>query len=173
MASAAVKARLKALRKKHGLGEFRKASNSKRQVVSMAKRRRSRRSASTSGRSNKRYRRSSSRSSGMGKFVPLSGKEMLLDFGIGAITAPLSAYLAPYQQQYLAPLLGEYSDEAALAIVGSLAHAFGGSVSPWLKDGGKELFRIAVISSGQTAGRQFLGSVTPSAGAAQEASVYM
>lgn len=89
---------------------------------------------------------------------------MLLDFGIGAAVGPLSDFLKPYQQQYLG-MFGAYSDEAALAIVGAAVHKFGpGGI---VKDAGRELFRVAVISAGQQAGANLLGtqSSTSSAGA--------
>ena len=136
-ASTATRARLKALRRKHGLGEFK---TTRRKVTTMAKKRAG-------------FKKHSRRSGGFGGWIPLSNQDMILDFGIGMAVGPLSGFLKPYQDQYLG-MFGQYSDEAALAIVGALAHKFG---SGMIKDGGKELFRVAVISAGQGAGSQLLG----------------
>lgn len=123
-------------------------------VYSMAKRRKVRRI----GVATTKKRRSYSHSSGsmVSGWIPLSGKEMMLDFGIGAATAPINNFLKPYQEQYLG-MFGTYSDEAALAIVGAVAHKYGSGL---IKDGGKELFRVAVISAGQQAGSQLIGSTS-------------
>lgn len=88
---------------------------------------------------------------------------MALDFAIGAVAGPLSAKLAPIQRQYLGPVFGPYSDEAALAIVGIAAHKFG---SGMIRDAGRELFRVAVISAGNQIGAStvagMLGTGAPS-----------
>lgn len=145
------------MRQRYGLGEFKNKGS---KVVSMARRRHMKKSRSTH-----RGRSSGGMLSG---WVPLSGREIMLDFGIGAVTAPLNAWLLPYQRQYLG-MFGPYSDEAALAIVGAVAHKFGSGL---IKDGGKELFRVAVISAGQQAGNSILPAVTTSAGASTDAYTY-
>lgn len=122
----------------------------------MARRRKSSKRAAVRGFARKKGYRRSGGSSGLGGFVPLTGREMMLDFGIGAAVGPLSQFLAPYQQQYLG-MFGSYSDEAALAIVGAVAHKYGDGI---VKDAGKELFRVAVISAGQQAGGQLMGTMT-------------
>lgn len=138
-------ARLKAMRRKHGLGEFKKTRRQTTRVTrTMAKRKKS---------SSSHRRRSSGFGSKMSSWIPLSNRELMLDFGIGAAVGPISQFLAPYQAQYLGAF-GQYSDEAALAIVGAVAHKMGSGL---IKDGGKELFRVAVISAGQSAGSQLLG----------------
>ena len=87
----------------------------------------------------------------MSGFIPLSGEEMTIDFVAGSITAPLSERLKPLQDKYLGQF-GQYSDEAALAIAGSIAHKYGGQLHPAVKKVGKEVFRVAVIGAGGQAG---------------------
>lgn len=131
--------------------------------VSIMARRRKSRSRTRVGAPRRALRRSSRRGSFTAGWLPLQPREMLLDFGIGAAVGPLSDFLKPYQQQYLG-MFGAYSDEAALAIVGAVAHKFG--PSGIFKDAGRELFRVAVISAGQQAGANLLGTQsTSSAGA--------
>jgi len=102
----------------------------------------------------KARRKSTRRTSG---WLPLTTKEIILDGAIGAVVGPISTTLRPYQQQYLG-MFGEYSDEAALAIVGSVGHKFGSGL---VKDASKELFRVAVISAGTQLGNNlFAGSAS-------------
>lgn len=99
----------------------------------------------------KRARRAyrAGRSSG---WLPLSPRETLVAAGTG-FTAPIvMSYVRPYSDNWLG-FAGDYKDEAAMAIVGTLAHRF--APSGVLKDMGKEYFRLAAISAGGQLGSRF------------------
>lgn len=93
------------------------------------------------------------RKSGMGKlgsWFPLSTKEHIEDLAAGATSGLISDWVKPLQDKYLTGLFGEYSDEAALAIVGALGHKM---LPAGVKGYAKEIYRIGVISAGQGLGR--------------------
>lgn len=95
----------------------------------------------------------------MGGLLPLSTDELMIDFVAGAIIPTISQKIAPYQQQYLGTF-GKYSDEAALAIVGAVAHKYGGKIHPMLSKAGKEVFRVAVINAGAQMAGSFVAKAT-------------
>lgn len=100
-------------------------------------------------RSKARRAYSSGRKSG---WLPLSGRDTLVAVGTG-FTAPIvMSYVRPYSDQWLG-FAGDYKDEAAMAIVGTLASRF--APSGVLKDMGREYFRLAAISAGGQLGSRF------------------
>lgn len=90
---------------------------------------------------------------------------MLVDASVGAFNPMIQSAIAPYVDQWL-PLPDNFKDEARTAIVGSVLYKFG---SGFIKDYGKETFRLAVMSTGGELRNSFIGNVT--LGASQD--VYM
>ena len=94
----------------------------------------------------------------LGLSMPLTLKDASIDFIAGAISGPISDRTKGLQTKYLGSL-GRYTDEGAWAILGTVGYSFGGKLHPMVKQASKELFRVAVISSGQQSGTQIVNSV--------------
>lgn len=120
-------------------------------ITTMAKRKRSRRGGFKKARS-----RGGSRGM-MSGWIPLSGREMLVDFGVGLTVLQANKIVSPYLDGLL-EMTGDYRGEARTAIIGMVAYKFGSGL---IKEAGKEYFRFAVMSSGvQTAPRIFNDTIT-------------
>ena len=107
-----------------------------------------------------RYARRARRSSGgrrssMGGYLPLSMKETVLDFGVGALAPQVNGMVAGVVPSQLTSWAGAYEDEARLAMIGIVAHKFGSGI---IKDAGREAFRLAVFGAGQETGARFIGT---------------
>lgn len=90
-------------------------------------------------------------------WLPLSSREMLVDFGVGITVLQANKIVAPYLDGFL-EMTGEYRGEARTAIIGMVAYKFGSGL---IKEAGKEYFRFAVMSAGvQTAPKIFNDTVT-------------
>jgi len=103
----------------------------------------------------RRARRSSGGRSSLGGYLPLSMRETVLDFGVGALAPQVNGMVAGVLPSQLTSWAGAYEDEARLALIGIAAHKFGSGL---IKDAGRETFRLAVLSAGQETGARFIGT---------------
>lgn len=132
----------------------------------MARRKRSRSRRSFAARTRTVYRtvraktRRAYRGARKSGWLPLSGRETITAFGVGAVTPMVNSYVAPYTDGVLG-VFGDYKDEARTALIGVVAHKFGSGI---IKDAGREMFRYAVLSAGQQAGGEFTGKMTGGSG---------
>jgi len=107
----------------------------------------------TAGRARRGVRRASR--STFGGFMPLSVRDTVLDFGVGALAPRVNTMAAGVVPSALTSWAGSYEDEVRLAMIGVAAHKLGSGI---IKDAGRETFRYAVMSAGQQAGQQFIGT---------------
>jgi len=95
----------------------------------------------------RKARRSYSRGRSSG-WLPLSGREMMVSVGTGAVTPIANNLVAPYVDPYLG-FAGQYKDEVRTALIGVVAHKFGSGL---IKDAGREMTRQALFSTGASLG---------------------
>jgi len=107
-------------------------------------------------------RRRSSGGGGRGGWLPLSTKDSVMAFGVGAIAPTVNGFVAPYTDGFLG-FAGDYKDELRTALIGVAAYKVG---SGMVKDAGREMYRYALFSAGQQAGSNFLGGTGTNSSAA-------
>lgn len=88
-------------------------------------------------------------------------REMGVDFAVGALTPKANSIVAPYTDGFLG-WAGDYKDEVRTALIGVALSRFGPGI---LKEGGREMFRYAVLSAGQQAGSGFFSGTMNTGGA--------
>lgn len=90
-------------------------------------------------------------------WLPLGNSEMITDLAVGAFNPLLQSTVAPYVDRWL-PVPDNFKDEARTALVGTLLYKF--APGGFLKDYGKETFRLAVYSTGAELRGTLMGGTT-------------